>query len=101
MKEGKKKNIASSALLLALCWLVYTCSLLGKVNYSANITQVEDFFGVTHQSAGLVTSFYFFAYGAGQIVNGLLCTKYNIKYQNESISCLNNWEEFINMEEYQ
>ena len=74
------KPTPASTWLLVLCWLVYTCSLLGKVNYSANITQVEDFFGVTHQSAGLVTSFYFFAYGAGQIVNGLLCKKYNIKW---------------------
>ena len=72
--------MTASGLLLALCWMAYTCSLIGKVNYSASITQVEAFFGVSHAEAGMVSTFYFFAYGAGQIINGLLCKKYNIKY---------------------
>lgn len=80
MQEEKKKNLTTSALLIALCWLVYTCSYLGKLGYSANITQIESVFGVTHATAGMVSTFFFFAYGIGQIVNGLLCKKYNIRY---------------------
>ena len=72
--------MTASGLLLALCWMAYTCSIIGKVIYSASITQVEAFFGVSHAEAGMVSTFYFFAYGAGQIINGLLCKKYNIKY---------------------
>ena len=81
MTERKtKKSITASGLLLVLCWLAYTCSLLGKVNYSATITQVESFFGVSHADAGMVSTFYFLAYGAGQIFNGIFCKKYNLKY---------------------
>lgn len=74
------KRIGRHGFLLLLCWLVYTCSLVGKVNYAANITQVETFFGVSHANAGMVSTFYFFAYGAGQIFNGVFCKKYNLKY---------------------
>ena len=76
----RKSRISKNTLLLALCWLVYTCSVIGKLNYSASITQVEEYFGVSHANAGMVSTFYFFAYGAGQIFNGIFCKKYNIKY---------------------
>ena len=76
----RKSRISKNTLLLALCWLVYTCSVIAKLNYTASITQVEEFFGVSHARAGMVSTFYFFAYGAGQIFNGLFCKKYNIKY---------------------
>ncbi len=36
--------------------------------------------GTTKEAAGTVSSFFFFAYGAGQLVNGLLSKKYNTKY---------------------
>lgn len=76
----KSIRISRHGALLLLCWLVYTCSLVGKVNYAANITQVETFFGVSHANAGMVSTFYFFAYGAGQIFNGVFCKKYKLKY---------------------
>ncbi len=60
-----------------LCWLSYTCAYLGRYSYSSNITAVIDTFGVNHSEAGLVTTLFFFAYGIGQIVNGLLCKRYN------------------------
>ena len=66
--------------LLLLGWLVYTTSYLGKVNYSANIVEIIDFYGVTKAQAGMVPTFFFFAYGVGQVLNGLLCKKYNIKW---------------------
>ena len=66
--------------MIFLGWLVYTMSYLGKVNYSANITQIIDVYDLTKTEAGIVPTFFFFAYGIGQIVNGLLCKKYNIKW---------------------
>ncbi len=76
----KEKRMKASAMLILLCWFVYACSYIGKVNYSANINQVMAFYKVDHSSAGLVSTFFFFAYGIGQIVNGLLCKKYNLKW---------------------
>ncbi len=70
----------SPALLIALCWLIYTCSYIGKLSYNANISQIESAFGVLHKTAGAVGTYFFFAYGAGQIVNGLFCKYYNVKW---------------------
>ena len=66
--------------MIFLVWLVYATSYLGKVNYSANITQILDFYQVTKAEAGLPPTFFFFAYGVGQVVNGLLCKRYPIKF---------------------
>ena len=73
-------NKSQAILLIFLGWLVYTFSYLGKVNYSANITQIIDFYNVTKTQAGTVPTFFFFAYGIGQVFNGLFCKKYNIKW---------------------
>ena len=73
-------NKSRALLLIFLGWLVYTISYLGKVNYSANITQIIDFYGITKTEAGTVPTFFFFAYGIGQVFNGLFCKKYNIKW---------------------
>ena len=75
----KKTERKSENGLIFLCWLVYACSYLGKVNYSANITQIEKYFSVSHAEAGMVSTFFFFAYGIGQIVNGVLSGKYNTR----------------------
>lgn len=79
MKQNSKKG-NKAWLLIFLCWLVYAFSYLGKVNYSANITQIIDFYGVTKAQAGMAPTFFFFAYGVGQVINGLFCKKYNIKW---------------------
>lgn len=67
-------------MLIYLCWLAYSISYVGKVNYSANITQIVDFFRVSKAEAGLALTFFFFAYGIGQVVNGVMSKKYNIKW---------------------
>ena len=76
----KKSKLKASVSLIILCWLVYACSYVGKVNYAANINQVMEYFGVDHATAGLGSTLFFFAYGIGQVLNGLLCKKYNIKW---------------------
>ena len=80
-EEIKEKDIKKySYLLIALCWIVYACSYIGKLGYNANIMQIENAFQVSHAESGTVSSFFFFAYGAGQIINGLFCKRYNLKY---------------------
>ncbi len=81
MKSPKKTTkLSKSTQIIMLCWLVYACSYIGKLSYNANIEQIETAFGVSHASAGMVSTFFFFAYGIGQVVNGILCKRYNIKY---------------------
>ena len=80
--QGKKekKQLSTTMWLLALCWLVYTCSYLGKLGYNANITQIESVYAIPHSTAGIVSTFFFFAYGIGQILNGIFCKKYNLRF---------------------
>lgn len=67
--------------LIALCWLVYSCSYIGKINYAANIIRIQEFFSIENNSeVGLVTTLFFFSYGVGQVVNGIWCKKYNLKW---------------------
>ena len=82
MKQSSKQisNRSKVGFLIFLGWLVYIMSYLGKVNYSANITQIIDFYGISKTQAGAVPTFFFFAYGIGQIFNGIFCKKYNIKW---------------------
>ena len=78
--ETKNKFINKNTLAIFVCWLVYACSYIGKLGYNANITQIESEFGITHAESGSVGTIFFFAYGAGQIINGIFCKKYNLKY---------------------
>ena len=78
--KKSKDSKSRAAFLIFLAWLVYTTSYLGKVNYSANITQVIDYYGITKTQAGAVPAFFFFSYGIGQVFNGVLCKKYNVKW---------------------
>lgn len=66
--------------LIWLCWLIYACSYIGKINYAANINLIMDYYGVEKAQAGLVSTFFFFAYGIGQVIHGLLCKKYNTRW---------------------
>ena len=70
----------ASMKLIFLCWLAYSITYIGKVNYSATIKQVMDFYGKTHSEAGLANTLLFFSYGAMQIVNGILVKKYNPRF---------------------
>lgn len=79
-KKERRKTESKTTLLIALCWIVYTCSYLGKLGYNANITQIESKYSLLHSTAGMVSTFFFFAYGAGQIFNGIFCKKYNVRF---------------------
>ncbi len=75
-----KQKRSPADLLIYLCWAAYSISYVGKVNYAANITRIMDYFAVSKAEAGLAQTFFFFAYGIGQVINGLFCKKYNTKW---------------------
>ena len=51
-------------------------SYIGRYSYKSNIVN----FGISDSAVtGLVMSFFYGAYGIGQIFNGLYCSKYNKK----------------------
>ena len=73
--SNKKSNF-----LIFLCWAAYTSAYVARLNYNASMVEILSQLGTTKEAAGTVSSFFFFAYGAGQLVNGLLSKKYNTKY---------------------
>lgn len=75
--ENKNYSRKGVVLLLFLGWLAYTAGNVGRMDYTASMVAIIDETGASKNAAGLVSSFFFFAYGAGQLVNGLLCHKYN------------------------
>lgn len=66
-------------LIIILCWAVYTFAYFGRYGYNSNITPIMADYGITKADAGLVSTFFFFAYGIGQVVNGILSRRYNKK----------------------
>ena len=70
----KRQNV-----LILLCSLLYICSYLGKYTFNASVTSIQNFYGADASQVGLIGSAFFFAYGAGQIINGVLCRFYNKK----------------------
>ena len=82
-RNDKMKSLNKSKkadLLIFLCWLAYTSAYVARLNYNASMVEIISQLGRTKEAAGLVSSFFFFAYGAGQLINGLLTKKYNTKY---------------------
>ena len=79
-KNIKKPVDKRQWLLVALCWAIYTASYLGKYCYNANKSVIMSYFSIDKATAGLVGTCFFIAYGAGQVVNGLLCKKYNMRF---------------------
>lgn len=84
LKERNDKMINSlsnkkSNFLIFLCWAAYTSAYVARLNYNASMVEILAQLGTTKEAAGTVSSFFFFAYGAGQLVNGLLSKKYNTK----------------------
>lgn len=75
--RARDKEAPSAALAMFLCWLAYTAAYGGRYSYNSNITAIISRFGVDHGEAGLATTCFFFAYGAGQVVNGILCRRYS------------------------
>ena len=78
--DRKKLKIKATSVLIILCWIVYTCSYIGKLNYAANINQVMSYYSISHADAGLVSTLFFFSYGIGQVLNGIWCKKYNLRW---------------------
>ena len=70
----------SQNVIIVMCWLVYSLAYLGRYSYNANITLIIEDYGVSNAQAGLVATAFYFAYGVGQIINGIFCSRYNKKW---------------------
>ncbi len=65
--------------LIYIVTIMYTSVYLAKLNYGALTVEIIKEMGCTKSAAGMVGSFFFFAYGIGQVVNGFLAKRMNEK----------------------
>lgn len=66
--------------LFLLCWCVYFASYIGRLNYSSVMSSIIGEGLLSFSQAGSISMVYFFAYGIGQLCNGILGDK--LKPQN-------------------
>lgn len=74
-RSNKKQNI-----MIIMCWMVYTFAYFGRYSFNSNITPIMADYSVEKADAGLVSTFFFFAYAVGQVVNGFMSRRYNKRY---------------------
>lgn len=73
MEKSRKITDDRTALtLFLLCWGAYFTSYIGRLNYSSAMTAMIQEHVLTKSQAGFISMVYFFAYGIGQLCNGIL-----------------------------
>ena len=70
----------SQMILILICWAVYTVAYIGRYSYTANGVPIMKYYAVNKDEFALATTFFFFAYGAGQILNGIFCRRYPMRF---------------------
>lgn len=79
-KYKKLENPRLMSLLFAMCWIAYFSTYLGRLNYSASLTEIVRSEGFLKGEAGMIGTAFFFAYGAGQLINGFLGDRLSPKW---------------------
>lgn len=77
MKSIELNSIKSSKAIVFFCWLAYSCSYIGRTNYSAAVAAIVSEGLFTKSQAGLVGTVFFFCYGAGQLFSGRLGDRFS------------------------
>lgn len=77
VKLTEKRKIS---LLFGMCFLVYFSTYLGRLNYSASLSEMIRAEGFGKGQAGLIGTLFFASYGAGQLLSGFLGDKLPCKW---------------------
>ena len=64
----------------SLCWLAYVTAYFGRVNLSISLPYLQEAYGYSKASLGIVAGGFFTAYAAGQFINGVLGDRFNPRY---------------------
>lgn len=71
----KESTLSASKWLFLICWLVYSCAYIARVNYSTAIDGMKVAGIINENVAGLISSVYFVVYALGQVLNGIVADK--------------------------
>lgn len=72
MKLTKKYTI-----LMWMCCFAYAISYIGRLGYNANIPNIMQAYSLDKATTGIAVSAFFICYGAGQILNAIVCERFN------------------------
>lgn len=67
------------SIFFLVCWVAYFSSYLGRLNFSASITEIVAQNVLNKSQAGLIGTAFFCSYGAGQLFSGILGDKLSSK----------------------
>lgn len=76
----KITEVKMTRFLFIICWIVYFSTYLGRLNYSAALTDIIATGSLTKSQGGLIGTGFFLAYGMGQLVSGFLGDKLSPKW---------------------
>ncbi len=79
LKPAALRDYRLSRLLFVMCWLAYAAAYVGRLNLSAAIATIVDADIMNKAEAGIISTVFFFCYGAGQIVMGFIADKLNAR----------------------
>ena len=69
------------SLLFWLCWLAYTFTYIGRLNYNASLADILLHENISKAQAGMISTSAFMTYGAGQLINGFAGDRVSPKWQ--------------------
>lgn len=70
LRKIQSRNMQT--LLFWMCWIAYFSTYLGRLNYSASLTEIIRAEGYDKGAAGLIGTAFFCSYGFGQLFSGFL-----------------------------
>lgn len=79
MKEQRSVQERDATILILLCAAVYAAAYVGRYSYTASMVGVMEATGAPKDEAGMVSTFFYFTYGIGQLVNAFLCRRYKVR----------------------
>lgn len=78
--KKKIENPKITAIFIAACWIAYSFSYIGRLNFSASMTEMTRSGVLEMSEAGAVTTGFFICYGLGQFLSGWLGDKVSPRY---------------------
>ena len=70
----------TTAIFVAACWIAYSFSYIGRLNFSASMAEMTNSGVLLKSEAGAVTTGFFICYGLGQFLSGWLGDKVPPRY---------------------
>lgn len=88
MQKGRRRHMVKkkisggkvTAIFVAACWIAYSFSYIGRLNFSASMAEMTSSGVLLKSEAGAVTTGFFICYGLGQFLSGWLGDKVSPRY---------------------